>query len=174
VSAEVDGGCLSTESSREWRGAVSADFNQDGIADLAVIMPTAEVLVLLGTSAGLYRRAAKLEVDSKPTGLHAADLDGDGNVDLVVAYRGRREVRIFRGNGDGTFALTEDVGAKQPGICSLTPREVEVVHLAAEGFTCAEIAVELGISRRTAEAHIVAIRSKLALKHKRELVQRPA
>ena len=36
---------------------------------------------------------------------------------------------------------------------SLTPREIEVVHMIALGFTSAEIAVGLHLSRRTVETH---------------------
>ena len=36
-------------------GVISADFNRDGIADLAVITPGAELLILLGLDSGLYR-----------------------------------------------------------------------------------------------------------------------
>ena len=36
---------------------ISADFNRDGVADLAVITPGAELLVLLGTKGGQYRRS---------------------------------------------------------------------------------------------------------------------
>ena len=37
-----------------------------------------------------------------------ADIDGDGNLDFVVASDGDNEARVFLGNGDGTFA---DVGS---------------------------------------------------------------
>ena len=39
-----------------------------------------------------------------PEGLAAADLNGDGKADVVVANYGSSNVSIFFGNGDGTFA----------------------------------------------------------------------
>jgi DNA-binding CsgD family transcriptional regulator len=152
-------------------GVISADFNRDGIADLAVITPGAELLVLLGLHSGLYRRSFRCRVDGRAQGMHAADLDGDGILDLAVACPDRQGFNLLHGRGDGTFATPDGVIPARPTTWSLTPREQEVARLAGIGHTCAEIARVLGISRRTAETHIEAIRSKLELNHKRELVQ---
>lgn len=46
----------------------------------------------------------------------------------------------------------------------LTPREMQVASLIAEGLTNSEIAVRLGISDRTADAHVEHIRNKLNLR----------
>jgi DNA-binding CsgD family transcriptional regulator len=146
---------------------IGADFNRDGMADLAVITPEAELIVLLGADAGLYRQSFRCWLDGQARGLYATDLDGDGMLDLAVDGRG---FSLLRGNGDGTFSRTASRVSTQSPTWSLTPRELEVARLAAGGYTCAEIAVKLGISRRTAEFHVGAIRSKLELKHKRELV----
>ncbi len=47
----------------------------------------------------------------------------------------------------------------------LTPREVEVIQLIADGFTDIEIAVELIISPKTASTHRKNILKKLNLKN---------
>ena len=151
-------------------GVISADFNSDGVADLAVITPGAELLVLLGAKRGLYRRSFQCKLTGQAHGLHAADIDGDGMLDIAVAHRDHSGLSLLRGKGDGTFSPTGEPVASQPTTWSLTPRENEVARLAAAGYTCMEIARTLGISRRTAETHVEAIRSKLELKHKRELV----
>jgi len=149
---------------------ISADFNRDGVADLAVITPGAELLVLLGAKRGLYRLSFRCRLGGQAHGLHAADLDGDGMLDIAVAHRDHSNIRYLRGKGDGTFSRAGHVVAASPTTWSLTPRENEVARLAAAGYTCPEIARTLGISRRTVETHVEAIRSKLELKHKRELV----
>jgi len=52
----------------------------------------------------------------------------------------------------------------------LTPREVEVLRLLARGFTNRELAAQLHIAVRTAEFHRAAIRRKLSLAARSELV----
>lgn len=54
---------------------------------------------------------------------------------------------------------------------TLTPREREVLQLAAEGKTGAEVAARLHISQRTVENHRVNLMRKLALKNQSELVR---
>jgi DNA-binding CsgD family transcriptional regulator len=152
-------------------GVISADFNKDGIADLAVITPGAELLVLLGVDAARYRRSFRCRLDGQGRALYAADLDGDGILDLAVTRPAGRGFNVLRGQGDGTFAKPAGVASPRPTTWSLTRREHEVARLAGAGYTCAEIARTLGIGRRTAETHVQAIRSKLEVKHKRELVQ---
>jgi DNA-binding NarL/FixJ family response regulator len=53
---------------------------------------------------------------------------------------------------------------------SLTPREREVLRLAAEGLSNAKIADRLGISRRTAETHRANLLGKLGLENQTELI----
>jgi DNA-binding NarL/FixJ family response regulator len=53
----------------------------------------------------------------------------------------------------------------------LTPRERQVLHLAAEGLGNAAIAERLGISVRTAETHRARVLHKLTLRNQTELVR---
>lgn len=54
---------------------------------------------------------------------------------------------------------------------SLTPREREILQLAAESYTNAEIAQKLSISARTVETHRANIMRKLSLKNQTDLVR---
>lgn len=54
---------------------------------------------------------------------------------------------------------------------TLTAREREVLHLAAEGLTSAEISGRLFISPRTVEIHRAQVLRKLSLKNQTELVR---
>ena len=53
---------------------------------------------------------------------------------------------------------------------TLTAREREVLHLAAEGHTNAEIADRLFISRRTVETHRANLMRKLGLRTQTDLI----
>lgn len=83
---------------------ITADFNGDGILDLATANSGANtVSVLLGTATGTFGAASPLTVGDDPYALLAADLDGDGKLDLAVANRGDNTVSLLRGTGTGTF-----------------------------------------------------------------------
>ena len=53
----------------------------------------------------------------------------------------------------------------------LSPRETEILRLVALGYTSAEIAAGLHLSRRTVETHRARVYSKLGLARRAELVQ---
>jgi DNA-binding NarL/FixJ family response regulator len=54
---------------------------------------------------------------------------------------------------------------------TLTSREREVLHLAAEGLSNADIAARLSITRRTAETHRARVIRKLGLRNQTELIR---
>jgi len=64
--------------------------------------------------------------------------------------------------------------AASPGGVTLTPRELDVARLAAQGQTAPEIAQALFIGERTVESHLARIYAKLGVSSKRELLQRAA
>jgi DNA-binding NarL/FixJ family response regulator len=59
---------------------------------------------------------------------------------------------------------------KQKTSCELSPREVEIIELAAKGLRNKSIADELEISIRTVECHFSSIFSKLGVKNRIEAI----
>lgn len=87
---------------------ITADFNRDGRLDVACANhETDHVSVLLGDGRGAFTpaRGSPIRVQSKPHphGIAAADVDGDGRLDLVTESRDTSTIEILAGNGDGTF-----------------------------------------------------------------------
>jgi len=73
-------------------------------------------------------------------------------------------VRVIREVHAGERPLLSDVAARLEArkmLPSLTPREVEVVRLIAQGMRNKEIGVALGISEETAKVHVKNILAKL-------------
>lgn len=83
-----------------------ADFNGDGILDLAMTKtqnPDGYMLVTLGNGDGTFGPQTSYPVE-RPYPPTAADMDNDGNIDLVVPSFGPyHTVSVFIGHGDGTF-----------------------------------------------------------------------
>jgi hypothetical protein len=80
---------------------VSADFNQDGKADLAVANRDDNTIsILLGNGDGTFQPAVNYG-GATPDSLALGDFNNDGKVDLVVAGYG--VVNLLMGNGDGSF-----------------------------------------------------------------------
>jgi hypothetical protein len=88
---------------------VAADFNGDGILDLAVANDSGNsISVLLGNGNGTFQAAVDYSTTaSDPYWIAVGDFNGDGKLDLAVSRVSLQDVLIFSGNGDGTF---------QPGV----------------------------------------------------------
>jgi hypothetical protein len=93
---------------------VIADLNGDNIMDMAVSLDNGsgeDVAVVLGTGNGNFGTptllASSLQnfnlFSPQPEFIKAADIDGDGNVDLVYANTGYGTVGILFGQGGGAF-----------------------------------------------------------------------
>ena len=91
---------------------INVDFNKDGFQDLVVSHggSSTTVAVYLNNGDGTFAAPTSLTSGTTPVGLAAADLDKDGNVDLVSANAGSNTVSVFFGNGDGTFLPAVNYG----------------------------------------------------------------
>src|SRR5208337_2989314 len=84
---------------------VVADFNGDGIPDLAVadpLFPHTTVSVLLGNGDGSFGPPQNYAAGSQPLQIVTGDFNGDGIPDLAVSNT-PDQVSVLLGNGDGSF-----------------------------------------------------------------------
>jgi hypothetical protein len=83
---------------------VSADFDQDGRADLAVADQQGDrVSVLIGDGAGGFAPATTTPVGDGPQDAAVGDVNGDGRPDLAVAGHNAKSVDVLLGDGHGGF-----------------------------------------------------------------------
>jgi hypothetical protein len=84
-------------------GIIAADFNHDGVMDLAVANSgSASVSLLLGQADGTFSSATSIAVGANPTEIVTADFNGDGNPDLAVATSGSITILYMHADGSRT------------------------------------------------------------------------
>jgi hypothetical protein len=83
------------------RRALGADLDDDGRDELIVLGPDGVVVYRL--EGNRLVPVSRFDTGLDPTGISAADLDADGNLDLLMGNE-LGDVLILRGLGDGTFA----------------------------------------------------------------------
>jgi hypothetical protein len=92
---------------------VVADFNGDGILDIAVEFRTIDRLnILLGNGDGTFHFAPDVVLTGHPRAIVAANLDSDGKPDLAVLECSNSlacSLNRYRGNGDATFTLAQTI-----------------------------------------------------------------
>ncbi len=105
------------------RNLVVADFNDDGKLDVAFASEfdpdlsyaghqyLTNLSVLMGNGDGTFKAQTNYTVSASPFALGAADLNGDGFIDLVTTGDIEGDISILLNNGDGTFKVAANMGA---------------------------------------------------------------
>ncbi|MEA5576630.1 FG-GAP-like repeat-containing protein [Anabaena sp. UHCC 0451] len=105
---------------RTTRSLDLGDLNGDGFRDLALVRSgDPNVYIRFGTGTDLLSGApifdpteTSFAVGAQPRSVKIVDINGDGDLDLVVANSADDNISVLLGNGDGTFgaATNYDVG----------------------------------------------------------------
>lgn len=122
-----------------------ADLNGDGANDLVVPVPARnELVVLPGFSVSPASNVINtggvrfVTVGSSPQAAAAADLNGDGQQDMVVAEHGTGDVGVMLGNGDLTYQA-------ETGVAACTgPHDIAVADLNGDGKQDVAVACDSG------------------------------
>lgn len=118
---------------------VVADFNNDGILDLAAAdYDGNEVSLLLGAGNGTFGRASNFAVGKEPVAIASADFAGNGNADLVTPSFSTKTVSVLIGNGAGSFQPFVSYGAGS------FPRAVAAVDVNGDNAPDLEVANDIG------------------------------
>lgn len=112
------GSRLSTPTSTAPTALVSGDINGDGQLDLVsvngasnggggygsdAINGTASLSILIGNGDGSFTTATELQANRTPETIQLADLNGDGQLDILTGNGFDSTLSVWVGNGDGSF-----------------------------------------------------------------------
>jgi len=141
----------------EPQSAVTADFNGDGISDIAVAnLFGPSVTILLGNGDGTFTTKATLTTGQFPPSLAVGNFGGSGT-DLVVSngFATTPEVSFFRNDGQGNFTKWKDVAlSSTPAGVAVGPSSKYVA--VANGTTSGNVTFLLA-SEGFATSHNVAV-----------------
>lgn len=136
------------------------------IRQIVGVVPPSRILLLAHElDAGLGR-------DAVLAGAAGCVVSQDAATTLAVGVRAVAQGRLFIEESVMRLLLADQQAQMQPPPCeALSPRELEVLLLLAQGHTNRQVAEALGLSARTVEAHRAKIQEQLGLRSRAELVR---
>ncbi len=133
---------LSTAGAQAAGDSTTGDFNGDGIPDLIVTTMLGDAFLSFGTPAGSFGPPAVV-AGLGGQAVKAADVNGDGHLDLVGSSPSVLGVQVLLGNGDGTFTPGPNTPVVNDGI---NPTAIAVADFDGDGGV--DLAVGDGIENR--------------------------
>jgi hypothetical protein len=126
-----------------------ADFNGDGIPDMAVaFFEDYTVQVLKGNGDGTFGAAATYSVGKHPYAIASADLNHDGFPDLVVANEADGTISVLLNNGSGGFSAASGspitVGTLPTGLAIGDLNGDGIPDIAVANFNSNDVSILIG------------------------------
>jgi type II secretory pathway component GspD/PulD (secretin) len=111
----------------------SADFNQDGIPDLAIVNQTSKnVTILKGNGNGTFTQFTNstLTTGNTPVAIASGTLSGSTGPGLAVVNQKDNTMTVYLGNGNGTFVTS----SQSPIATDTTPSGIVIEDFLEEGL----------------------------------------
>lgn len=108
---------------------ITTDMNGDGLADLVVSnYGDATIQIIINGGGGYFNSPITIETGNAPTAVRVADLDDDGNLDLVVTSETENAIYVHMGLGNiGVYADPMDFSV------GLAPQDLEIGDMDDDG-----------------------------------------
>ncbi len=132
----------------------SGDFNQDGINDLAISGSTKGVFIYLGRGDGKFEFSEVITLTNEVGIIKVGDMNGDDNLDLILANSKQSTVTVLYGNKDESFKIpiTYDIVLNDPTDISIEDVNndgiKDIIALGSDTTQETGISILLGLSDR--------------------------
>ena len=93
-------------------GSTTSLSVQVGGSQIDTTFPFIETDTQIFTPDGTFQAQVTFSVGRQPFGVQGADINGDGNNDIIVGNRQDGEFTFFLGNGDGTFQASTSINTQ--------------------------------------------------------------
>jgi hypothetical protein len=104
---------------RPWQQITCADFNGDGNVDTAINLNTSNRMgVLMGNGLGGLGAVQQYATGGFPMAIDAADIDGDGDLELVSSNYASATWTLYENQG-GVFTNPRDLPSSSSGSCAV-------------------------------------------------------
>ncbi len=105
---------FSTQTGKVPLNIILGDYNQDGNLDAAVTLTFDQMELYLGTGDGHFKKGETYLTGSRSFSGVTEDFNKDGHLDIALATSSSSasSIRLFIGNGDGTFQKPERLAEK--------------------------------------------------------------
>ena len=124
----------------------TADFNGDGIPDLALAAGGNNVSLLLGAGGGSFAAAVNYAVPGSPVAIAHGDFTGAGYQDIVTADQFSSQVSVLINNGNGTFqsAVQYATGNEPVGVAVADVNGDGILDIITVNYNANTVSVLLG------------------------------
>ncbi|MBN2723435.1 MAG: VCBS repeat-containing protein [Deltaproteobacteria bacterium] len=85
--------------------SVAGDFNDDGVIDLAVIIPYSDKVVFMSAASGTFSAVSSVTTCQRPFSISSNRYDVNESDDFAVACFVSGNIQLFKNNGGYTFSL---------------------------------------------------------------------
>jgi len=122
------------------RGLIAAQLEEGGVVELVTVNGDGTVSVVRG------EQVTSTVVGPEPRGMCAADFNGDGAVDVIVAVTGRAALQVLLGDGSGGLMVGETfaVGAAPESVVAADFNDDGAVDLASADLLEGAVSVLFG------------------------------
>ncbi len=131
---------------------VTADFNNDGLTDIATANNTGDdISILLAVEADSFASEVLYTAGDGAFDIVAGDFNNDSNIDLAVTNRLDDSISVFMGVGDGTFnaAVNYVAGTWPKGIVAGLFNSDTILDLAVANDLTDNISIFIGVGDGT-------------------------